>query len=92
VCGLQSSGQRKLKIACSKINGIVARGRLDHAKGCNENERWFAMMRSTASLQEEVRHTIAWPGRKACNGRVAIGQEDELVHLMGRGDGMRRPR
>jgi hypothetical protein len=35
---------------------------------------------------------IARPGRKARDGRVAIGQEDELVHLMGRGNGMHRPR
>jgi hypothetical protein len=81
-----------LKIACSKIDGIVARGRLDHAEGCNKNERWFAMARSTALLKEEAWHMIARPGRKACNGWVAIGQEDELVHLIGHSDGMRRPR
>ncbi len=62
-----------MKIACGKINGIVARGRLDCAKGCDKNERWFAMTRSTESLREEARYTIVQPGRKARNGRVAIG-------------------
>ncbi len=104
VCGLRSSSKRKLKIACGKIDGIVGRGRLNRAKGCNKNERWFATMRSTVSLQEEARHTIAQSGRKALDGRVAIGQEDELVHLIAamgcagqdkiwwRGNGMRWPR
>ncbi len=92
VCGLRSSGRRKLKVACGKIDGIVARGRLDCAKSCNKNERWFATTRSTALLQEEAKHTIAQPGRKAHDGRVAIGQEDELFHSMGPGNGMHRPR
>jgi hypothetical protein len=90
--GSRSSGQRKLKIACGMINEIVARGRLDCTKGCDKTERWFAIMISTASLQEKARHTIARPGRKACNGRVTTGQEDELVHSMGLGNGMRQPR
>jgi hypothetical protein len=92
VCGLQSSGRRKLKVACNKIDGIVARGRLDRAEGYEKNERWFATTRLTASLQEGARHTIMQPGRKAYDGRVAIGREDELVHLMGPGNGMRQLR
>jgi hypothetical protein len=92
VCGSRSSGQRKLKIACGKINGIIARGSLDCAESFNKNERWFVPTRSTASLWEEARHTIAQAGRKAHNGRVTIGQEDEFVHSMGCGNGMRQPR
>jgi hypothetical protein len=63
VCG---SCQRKLKIACSEIDGIIARGRLDHAKGCNKNERWFATTRSKALVKRK-------------QGTQSLGREERLA-------------
>ncbi len=71
MCGLQSSGQKKFKIAHGKIDWIIARGRLDCAKGCdkkkmvrNDKINIVVVRGSKAHDHAAVKKCLQWKG---CN-------------------------
>ncbi len=92
VCVSWSSGQRKLKIACGKINGIVTRGRLDCAKGCDKKWKMVRDNEINSIVARGSKAHDCTAGKKGLRWKGCNRMRGWACSLMGHSNGMHQPR